>query len=155
MDEKQQTKEMKFQVSESIIKNLNITRKWGKFLAIVNFVILVFLALLGIFFIVGGASLGLSMNVPTIPFTIIGFIYLIIAIISFIPMLYLYRFTSNMEKAINLTDEESFDTSFRYLKAYFRFLGILTLISLTFLVLSIIFSMVFAFIGSSQLLENL
>lgn len=138
MENQQTENNTGLQITEQTIRNLNITRKWAKFIAIVNFVFLGLLALVAIFLIIAGAGLGMSLNMPSFPFSIVGIVYLVIIAIAFIPNLYLFKFATNMGRAINLREQMSSEQSFRYLMAYFRFIGILLLISVCIYVLMII-----------------
>lgn len=140
--ETQPTNQTGLQISENALRNLSTTSKWAKFISIVNFVILGLFALAAIFFIVGGAGLGLSLNLPTFPFSLIGILYLVIIAVAFIPNLYLFKFTTNMSRAINLREQMSVDNAFRHLMAYYRFIGIVLLIVIILYVLMLIVALV-------------
>jgi hypothetical protein len=114
--------------AESIIY-LEETRKWASFLAIIGFIGVAFLLLAGIFF----TSI-MSMFAATLPAVIPGFfgmIYVLIALLYFFPCLYLYRFSTQMKKALHQTDQEKLTSSFGNLKSLFRFMGLCTVVVLS------------------------
>jgi hypothetical protein len=119
--------------------------RWGKFLAIVGFVMCVLTVLMGIFFSSffswmsdsqSGAfesaqvqGLGVMMAV----FYIIG------ALLLFFPCLFLYRFSVNMKSALTSNDQDRLNKSFQNLKIMLRYYGIITIIILAFYAIAIIF----------------
>ncbi|WP_181163642.1 DUF5362 family protein [Pontibacter mangrovi] len=126
--------------------------KWGKFLAIVGFVGVGIMVLVGLF---AGATMGMFLPKESINssagmisggfFTVF---YLLFALLYFFPVLYLYRFSGKMQEALRLQDEELLTTSFSNLKSLFKFMGILTIIILGFYVLSLVFVFLGVGIGS-------
>lgn len=105
---------------------LNSIRKWTRFLAILGFI---FVGLM----VIGGFSIGsifsaLGPNAGTmpIPSSIFGVLYLFFAAIYFFPILYLYRFSSNLGLALN--GENNITQAFAYLKSHYKFIGILAII---------------------------
>lgn len=128
--------------------HLSEAAKWARFLAIVGFVFLGFLLLAGIFVSVtlsrfdnygdptfrpGG--LGAVMGAGT------AVLYIIMALIYFFPLLFLLRFANAAQSALASNDQELLVQSFLNLKRFLRYVGILTIIALAFMVLSIVFSL--------------
>ena len=119
------------------------TARWGKFLAIVGFVLCAFIVLAGIFF---GSFFSLftrdTDTYGTFNTTGLGaamaFIYILIAIVYFFPCFFLFRFATKMKTAINGNSQEELNVSFQNLKSMFKFVGILTIIGLTLFALQII-----------------
>ena len=120
---------------------LKETGKWARFLSIVGFIICGLMVLIAVFagsFIAnslsqaGGGAMAQGLG---------GFItvlYLIVALLCFFPCLYLFNFSTKMKIAIANNDLENLNASFRNLKSYFKFIGILTIIMLAFWVLAIL-----------------
>lgn len=134
---------------------LNETAKWAKFLAIIGFIMCGFMAIAAFFlpFLMSfmptedlmpmgimGKGLGLMMTI----------IYLGLALLLFMPCLYLYRFSIKMKTALLQSDSGILDTSFNNLKSFFKFYGIMTIVTISFYVLIFIVSIVGATIFSSN-----
>jgi hypothetical protein len=120
---------------------LRETAKWGKFLAIVGFIMCALVVLIGIFAgsimaaafgQMGGAySTGMGAGA--------AIVYILIALLYFFPCLYLYRFATRMQVALQNNDQSNLSAAFMNLKSCFKFLGILTIIVLAFYALALIF----------------
>jgi len=112
------------------INNLNETGKWAKFLAILGFVFIGLIIIMGfsfgiIFSIVGGGEFK-----PPFPSFLFGFIYLVFGLIYFFPILYLFRFSIWTKKALNNKNTNDLNLAFRNLKAHYRYIGIMMIIIL-------------------------
>lgn len=103
--------------------------KWGKFLAILGFI------LAGLM-IVAGILMSLVMNLVTdeviplnIPFSpqILSIIYIAIACIYLVPVFFLNSFSNNVIKAVKRSSTENMTTSLRNLKNLFVFIGVSTI----------------------------
>jgi hypothetical protein len=127
-------------VDSTTKSNLFDTAKWARFLAIVGFVFLGFMLLLGLYMSVtlgrfeamyerGGmmGSWGIGMAA----------VYIIFALIGLFPLLYMFRFANLMRDALNSNDQELLNSAFQNLKSCFRFVGIITIIWLMIAALSV------------------
>jgi len=56
--------------------------------------------------------------------------YILMALLYFFPCLYLFNFASKMQIALRNNDQDHLNESFKNLKSTFRFVGILTIVSL-------------------------
>ena len=75
----------------------------------------------------------------------IGFLsvfYVIIAAIFFFLSVFLFHFGVKMKKALQYTDQELFNDSLLNLKRYYRVMGIITIIYLSFLALTLLFGLI-------------
>lgn len=131
------------QVSEGTKAHFLETAKWAKFLAIVGFVGLGLMVLVALFMLVGINSFISSLGAP-IPanFGGIGLIYIVMAVLYFFPTLYLFNFATKMKKAVLANDNNNFSLSVENLKSMFKFLGIFTIVILSFYVLAILIMLV-------------
>ena len=115
---------------------LRETARWTKFISIVGFVmigLLVGFSLLSMLMGIG-SSPGLDSTFSTsyAGGTLVGFIFiLLILAIYFFPILYLYKFSKNMNRALELEDETTLTKGFEYLKSHYKFIGILTVIGVS------------------------
>lgn len=117
--------------------------KWSYFLSIVGFVFIGFIVLVALFagtiFSRIGQMGGEAGAFGAIGGTFITILYLIIALVYFFPVYYLYKFSAEAKIAFRDNDNESLTSSFEYLKSHYKFVGILTLITLSFYALMIVF----------------
>jgi hypothetical protein len=108
--------------------------KWGKFLAILGFIIAGLL-------IAGGLLMSFVLNSLTnelvplnMPFSpkILSFFYILIAGIYLIPVIFLNSFSNNAIKAMNRSSTENLTSSLKNLKNLFVFVGISTVVLIAF-----------------------
>jgi hypothetical protein len=119
--------------------NLSETAKWARFMAIVGFVFLGIMVLSGLM-----VSLTMSRfetlngngGLMGAAGSSVAVIYLIFAAIAFFPLLFTFRFASHMQGALNSNDQARLNASFQNLKVCFRYLGIITIISLALFALT-------------------
>ncbi|HEY6901451.1 MAG TPA: hypothetical protein VI233_12440, partial [Puia sp.] len=116
--------------------HLKEAARWAKFLAIVGFIFCAFFLL---FAVVAGSLLpGLFNTMGTQGLSgssfsvVIIVIYSGLAAINFFPCLYLFKFASKMQIALRDNDQEQMVRSFRNIRAFFRFVGMLMIIALCF-----------------------
>lgn len=109
------------------------TAKWAKFLAIVGFVFIGLIILGALIAIVSGASMsrfsGLS-GISGGPF-VMGFTYLLMALLYYFPTRYLYNFAVKMKLAIQNSQQNNLEDGFENLKSLFKFSGIFMIVILS------------------------
>ncbi|NCU05397.1 MAG: DUF5362 domain-containing protein, partial [Chitinophagaceae bacterium] len=71
----------------------------------------------------------------------ITILYLAIAVLYFFPCLYMYRFSVRMKRALYENNQDVLNSSFSSLKSCFKFMGIMTIVFLSFYALIFIFGM--------------
>jgi len=118
------------EVDETAKSHLLESARWAKFLAIVGFIGIGLMLLLGLFSAMAASSFGRGL------FGGIGglglfLLYLVIAGLYFYPCLALFRFATNMKPGINTMNREQFNNSLGNLKALFQYMGIMTIIILS------------------------
>lgn len=141
MEQNQDTSLFGLTIDANSKSHLGEAAKWAKFLAVVGFIMCALILLLGIFaasFLgmmgnryggddFGDSNMGIAGLGP-----LLSVIYICIALLYFFPCLFLFRFATFMKKAIAGGEQEILNKSFQNLKIMFRFVGILTIIVLTF-----------------------
>ncbi|HTQ65726.1 MAG TPA: DUF5362 family protein [Puia sp.] len=116
--------------------------RWAKFLAILGFIFCGLIVLVAVF---AGSYIASSFNrfgtegLTLVSGAFVSFLYILIALLYFFPCLFLFRFASKMQVALRTNDQELLNTSFRNLRGFYRFLGILTIVVLSIYVLALIF----------------
>lgn len=140
------------ELNATALEFLEQVRKWTAFLSILGFIGLGFLVLVGIGVSTFMSSMGdafASSDLPsTFPTSALGLVYAVAALIYVWPILYLYRFSSHLKAALHERDNERLTEAFRYLKAHYRFIGILAIIMLSFYALAIVFGLLAAVFAS-------
>lgn len=119
------------------------TAKWARFLAIVGFVFLLLVLGVGIYSSllisryqdIYAGSTGRSSFFDGIGIGMAA-LYLLMAIVVFFPLLFMFRFAGQMQSALASNNQALLNSSFQQLKIYFRFLGIVTVVSLALLLLA-------------------
>ena len=107
------------------------TSKWTNFLAIMGFSFIGLMIVLGFF--IGSIFSEMVENQPNMPFsgTVLGFIYLMMGLIYFFPVLYLYKFSTFTKKALMHHNTNDLNEAFKNLKSHYRFMGIITIVILS------------------------
>lgn len=127
---------------------LNETAKWGKFLAIVGFVMTGLLVILGIFMgtILGTLTSAMPQGSPSpfggIPGAFISGIYIAIALIYIFPCYYLYNFSTKTKLALQNDDAEILTEALLNHKSMFKFMGIMMAIVLGIYALIFVFAII-------------
>lgn len=137
--------------------NLGDAAGWARFLGIVGIVSCVLLVVLGIFAATALSSLenrfqsdfgGRSSGLGSAMGVTVAVTYIFIAVIYFFPCMFLLRFANHMKRALRSNDQATLNESFKNLKVTFRYMGILTIISLVFLVLALLIGGLGVLMGS-------
>lgn len=128
----------KIEIEEDTLRDLDKTRKWTMFLAIVGFI---FIGLLLIFGLFAGVFLSLfnSGDAPVgFPEWMVYVVILICAALYFFPVLYLFRFSKHTSNAVKTLDKQELHKAFKNLKAYYVYTGVLLIIVLSIYVIAFI-----------------
>ena len=130
------------QLTAESISFLLTAAKWGKFLAILGFIVTGLLIAGGIVmsFVLNKVSSAdelIPLNLPFSP-AILSFLYILVVVIYVIPVFFLNKFSNNVLKAVNLSSTEKMTISLRNLKNLFVFIGASTVILLVIYTLSLV-----------------
>lgn len=134
--------------SKDFLRN---TAKWGRFLAIIGFVFFGLMIAGGL----GGIVLTLKGNSANLGNSlmsggIFSVFYLGMALLYFLPLLYLHRFSKKMLAGLEQNNEEIVTHAFKNLKSLFKILGILTIVVLAFYAIMMIAVTTGTYLGSSR-----
>jgi uncharacterized membrane protein YjgN (DUF898 family) len=158
MDQNQETTLFGFGIDITSRAHLAEAAKWAKFLAIVGFVVCGLIVIMGIFFgsflsmmpgVYGDEYRGSSAVASGIG-ALMAVVYIGMAILFFFPYLFLFRFANHMKSALNTNDQLTLNSSFQNLKIMFRYVGILTIVLLSFYALAILMVIAAAASGNYQ-----
>jgi hypothetical protein len=119
------------QVDHETTSYLSEIAKWARFLSIVGFVMC---GLLIVFALFAGTMATLNPLGGTMGAGGFMQIVLLIAMVAlyFFPCLYLFNFAKKMQLALRNNDQINLNDSFRNLKSNFKYVGILTIVILSF-----------------------
>lgn len=125
------------EITDQIRHYLMITARWGKFLAILGYVMVGLLVVAGIFMMVTNLNMFEELGVrPALG--LFGIIYWVIAAVYFFPVTYLYRFSNRIKSGLILVDQTHVTHAFSNLKSFFKFTGIIMIVILGIYVLVIL-----------------
>lgn len=121
--------------------NLAEAAKWASFLGILGLVMLalVFLGGLSMMFI-GSAVLDGMSQTSSMPFggAFLGILYLVMGLLYIYPTWALYKFGASVKAGLRLENHAKFSEGLLYLKRFFKFIGILTVIIIAFYIIVIL-----------------
>jgi hypothetical protein len=128
----------KIEIEQETLKHLNTTRKWAMFLAIIGFIILGLIVIIGLIagtfitaFNSGGKDLGITESLMFVPI-------LLLAVIYFFPVLFLFRFSKHTSHAVQTLDKLEFHKAIKNLKSCFVYIGVLIIIILSLYIVVLI-----------------
>ena len=109
--------------------------RWAKFLAIVGFIFCAFFLLFAL--LAGTLMSGLFNALGNQSFTgvasaAITVVYAGFALLNFFPCLYLFNFATKMQVALRDNDQDQLNRSFKNMRSFYRFVGVLMIICLCF-----------------------
>jgi hypothetical protein len=134
---------------------LRETAKWAKFISIIGFILIGLYVILALVMFTTGAAIGSSPEqieamqgvegfgqnaemLGKIGGVTLGIIYLLAALLYFFPIMYLFRFATKAKFALDNKNSEALVSSFENLKSHYKFIGILMIIGLVFMILGMI-----------------
>lgn len=134
------------QVDQQSIGYLSETARWARFLSIVGFVVCGLMVVFSVFFgsimstisKIGSGSDSFSGSAMVMSNYAFSVVYIIIALLYFFPCLYLFNFSTKMQRALRNNDQTNLNAAFGNLKGCFKFVGILTIVVLSFYLLGAI-----------------
>ncbi len=124
-------------VSEGMLEALQATRPWVKFIAIVWFVGVAFMALFGVA-MTTGIYRGFSMpGMPVFFGKVLGIFYIVMALVYVMPALYLYRYAKAIVGVQGVVTMAGFEDALKQQKSFWKYFGIFIIIVLALYVLFI------------------
>jgi hypothetical protein len=118
-------------VTESMINSMRSTKPWTKLLAILGFVGVGLMVLIGAAFVVFGNMF------PQQNGAVAGVFYILFSVLYFMPSLYLYKFSSSIGNFLKSNGALDLESALSHQKSFWKFMGILALIGLVLTVLGI------------------
>lgn len=130
------------------IRHIDEARKWSMFLAIFGFISVGLLVLASLTSGIVVAFIGDSFISPAMGIGI-SILYLIMAVLYFFPVYYLFNFSGKAKQAVKSSDSKSLTESMHFLKAHYKFMGIMVIVMLALYPVIIVLSVLGGFLGST------
>jgi len=121
--------EKKIEIGQDTLKDLNTIRKWTMFFSILGFIIVGVILVTGLFTGVFLSVFNTSDGYP-LPEWLSFIIFVLLALVCFIPVLYLFRFSKYTSEAVKTRDKQILHKGLRNLKRFVIYIGILTIVLL-------------------------
>jgi hypothetical protein len=118
-------------ITKKTIEYLMTAAKWGTFLAVIGYISIGLFILLGFITLISGTGNSLMFYN--------GVVYLIFGILYYFPTKYLYDFSSHIKNMQNKYNTISMEEAMSNLKSLFKFMGITTVILISFYLILLIF----------------
>lgn len=116
------------ELTEDINRNLHSAGKWSQFLSILGFIGTGFMVLAGITMSIVTAFIPNGEDIFPFPMALFGFLYIIFAGVYFLPIFYLYRFSSSIKQAVALKKQDQLSNAFNNLRAHYKTFGIIMIV---------------------------
>ncbi len=147
---KTEQKEFSLQITTEIAGQLRSASGWAKFLSILGFVFVGFIIFAGVLVSLIMSFVPQENDIFPFPAFLFGIIYLVFGAIYILPVLYLFRFSAGIQKALFTKNQEQMSKAFSNLKAHYRYIGIMMLaIFALYLIIIVIMIFVGIFTGFS------
>jgi uncharacterized membrane protein len=124
-------------MTPSMIESLSATKPWTLLLAILGFVSVFFMALGGIFSFIGFSQMPHHGAGAPFPFFFMAFGYLLAGILYFIPSYLLLKYAISLGRFLDGDGQQAGEQAFSYQKSFWKFIGILAVISIGIAILAI------------------
>lgn len=134
----------KLSISQTSVGYLEETGKWARFLAILGFVYIGFIVLIGIFWgtfasLLPGSAAG---NLGGGMSLLVSVFYLLAGLLYFMPAFYLFKFAQKILFAVRTGNNAELDEAFSKHKSFYKFFGILAIILLSIYVMILLAAIV-------------
>lgn len=114
-------------LTQNSLNYLSEIGKWSMFFAILGFIGIALMILVGFFAGTIFSALPESSEMP-IPGFLFGLIYIVLGGVYYLPMKYLYNFASKISVAIRKKEAPLLEESLLNLKAHYKFMGIMYIV---------------------------
>lgn len=119
-----------------IRKSLRATRPWTRLLSVLGFIGTGLMVLAGLGVIVGESFIPVSEKTP--PLVFMGILYTLSSVFYLVPSIWLSKFSTAVSVFLKSGDAIELGKAIAYQKSFWKFIGILTVVSIALIVLGII-----------------
>jgi len=129
-------------LNQEAVQSLRETRKWTTFFSILGIILIVIMLIISLIVALVLPFLNESVNTPFPP-ALLSIVYLIIAGIYILPVIYLMRFGSLVKKALSVSSDQMLGQAMKNLALHFRTVGIITIVMISLYIVAIILMVIF------------
>lgn len=122
---------------EQAKKYLDSTSKWMKFLAIILCISVGSMFIVAIAMLAGSSLMNRFAGYENFPGWIFGVLYLLLACVYVLPIIYMFRASASARDVVELNDNEMLLEFLKNNKSIWKFFGIFTIVSLVFVALCV------------------
>ena len=119
-----------------IMNSLRATKPWTRLLSILGFIGTGFTILIGLGIMVGRNFIPISPKAP--PLAFLGIFYILTSVLYLVPSIWLSRYSSAIDSFLKGGDSVQLGNAMAYQKSFWKFVGILVLVSVAIAILGII-----------------
>ena len=119
-----------------IMNSLRATKPWTRLLSILGFIGTGFTILIGLGIIVGRNFIPLSPKAP--PLAFLGIFYILTSVFYLVPSIWLSKYSSAIASFLKGGDAVQLGNAIAYQKSFWKFAGIMVLVSIVIAILGII-----------------
>lgn len=132
------------EVTDETILYFDTARKWSMFLAILGFIAVGFMLIVGASMVAFMPVLDTENELGTWGVALVFGLVILFACIYFFPVLYLFRFSVHTKNAVNSISSTELSNAVKNLKSCFKFMGIFSIAILSLYLIVIIVAVVMA-----------
>jgi len=126
------------QMEVETLRDLDKTRKWTMFLAILGFIGIGVMLLIGIFTGIFLSVFNKGDSASSFPGWLLTVIIISASVIYFFPLLYMYRFSKFISGVAKTKSPGELKKAFKNLRSYFTYIGILVIAVLVIYIVAIV-----------------
>jgi hypothetical protein len=124
-------------VTSSMIESLRATKPWAQLLAILGFIAAFFMVFSGLFSYIGFSQVSHRDMGGPFPFFLISLVNVLMGVLYLIPSYLLLKYATAIGRLLDGGGQHSMEQALSYQKSFWKFVGILGLISMVFALLGI------------------
>lgn len=129
-------------LNQEAVQSLGETRKWTTFFGILGIILIVIMLIISLIVALVLPFLNETVDTPFPP-ALLSIVYLIIAGIYILPVIYLMRFGSFVKKALSVSSDQMLGQALRNLALHFRTVGIITIVMISLYIVAVILMVIF------------
>lgn len=138
--------ENRLYITEENKKDMITTSRWGKFLAILGYLFIGLMVLIGLVATIGGFfAQGMFGSAFPFPIWIFGLFYLLISALYFMPVHKMYLMCDHMRKSVDGNNQQNLNSAFSNLAKLYKYSGIMVIVMILLYFLLIISAVMYSY----------
>jgi hypothetical protein len=131
-----------------MIHQLDRTRPWVRFIGVLMIIGCVFLILMAVIIMSVGGFFGAGQDLGPVTGMLLGFVYVLMAVLYFFPARYLLRYGAAIKEMQGGTNSRAMEEALGHQASFWRFIGILAVAILALYGLGLLLLLVVAAVGA-------